>query len=200
MDLGVEQRGTWCVVPTTRLLRSLAWAHGWPAARSENGSMTSLYNNVSPSHNLELPRPHTPGPFQSKRGLGTRGIKGQVKGFRMSLPKMCHFNMQTILNQCNQDPADSRKTLTSLLATFKSLDRGSGPKRELLSRDNSYLNVLSVWQDHHLITMHLFVLSCQSPSSPLKPQTTVPFLCSRWHISINYPACPHCFCGAPIHM
>lgn len=132
--------------------------------------MTFLYNNVSPSHNLELPRSHTPGPFQSNRGLGTRGVKGQVKGFGMSLPKTCHFNMQIILNECNGDPADSGKTLPSLLATVKSLDRGSGPKRELLSRDNSYLNALSVRRDNYLITMHLFALSCQSPSSSLSPR------------------------------
>lgn len=187
-------------VPTMRLLRSLAWAHGRPAARSESWSMTSLYNAVSPSHNLEVTRSHMPGPFQSSRSLRTRGVRGRVKGFGMSLPKMCHFNMQTISNECNQDPANSRKTLTSLLATFKSLDRGSGPKRELLSRDNSYLNVLPVWQDNHLIATHLFILSCQSPSSLLKPQTAAPILCSTWDISISCLAGPHCFCGAPTHM
>ena len=46
-------------------------------------------------------------------------------------------------------------------------------------------------QDKHLITKHLlFLSSCESPSSPLKPQVAIPFLSSRWYISLNCQACP----------
>ena len=53
-----------------------------------------------------------------------------------------------------------------------------------------YLKDLSVWQGKHLIAKHLFLSSCELPSSPLKPQALIPFLSSGQHISFNCLICP----------
>lgn len=75
--------------------------------------------------------------------------------------------------------------LTFLLNICKKLGKGPGSERALSPKITFYLNDLSVWQGKHLITKHpLFLLSCETPSSPLKTQDPILFLSSGWHISL----------------
>lgn len=54
-----------------------------------------------------------------------------------------------------------------------------------ITRDN-YLNDVSVWQDKNLITKFLFfLLSCELPPLPWKPQAPILFLSLGWHVSLN---------------
>ena len=93
----------------------------------------------------------------------------------------------------SQDLSDSRNTFTSPLIAKENLDRALGPERELLPEITFYLNDLCAWHGKHLMTPHLlFLSSCESPSSPLKPQVSVSFFSSGWHLpnlSYGTPVC-----------
>ena len=80
---------------------------------------------------------------------------------------------------------------------------GTWPKKRTITEITFfYLNDLSVWQEKHLFTKHLVLLSCESPFSPFKPLFPIPFLSSRWNINLNWPALlrSHCSFPSPIHM
>lgn len=84
-------------------------------------------------------------------------------------------------------PRGGGKNFYSLLTTKRIQVR----KNELVPEITFfYLKDLSARQGKLLITiLRLFLLFCESPSSPLKPQAPIPFLSSGWHVSLSCPAC-----------
>lgn len=84
-----------------------------------------------------------------------------MKGSRMSTPKYATSECRLFWAEGNEDPADSEKSFTSPLTTYKNLDKGPGPE-ELLP-ETTYLSERSTYmQGNLLITKHLpFLRSCE---------------------------------------
>ena len=57
----------------------------------------------------------------------------------MSLPKKPFLHVDYIEPKHHQDPVDSETTFTPPVITYKNLDRGSSPERELLPEITFYL-------------------------------------------------------------
>lgn len=59
----------------------------------------------------------------------------------------------------------------------------------IITRDEFYLNDLSIWQSKHLVTKICSSSYCSvnCPPPPLSPQPPIPFLCSEWHLHLILP-------------
>ena len=117
-----------------------------------------------------------PNPWQSLFFLLWRG-SGQVS------PKCATLACGVFWIEDNQNPVGSKRNLCLAFNYLEESKLGVFPRMRVITRDKFYPNDPYVWQDKHLTTKHLFfLLPCDLPSSPLKPQASIPFLSSGWHI------------------
>lgn len=113
------------------------------------------------------------------------------RGSEQASPKCSTLASGLFWAKDNQGPEDSGRVFNLLLNCLKESRLSAWLRCRAVTRDNFYQKDQSVWQGKHLITKHLlFLSSCESPSSPLKPQVAIPFLSSRWYISFNCQDCP----------
>lgn len=93
---------------------------------------SSVFINISTFYQIAI---------WSLRPLNWEGIEGVQN---RSLQHVPLFGVVDYFAEGSQDPADSRKTFTSLLTAWKNLDRGVGPGREL-SAEITTKNMSEVW-------------------------------------------------------
>ena len=98
------------------------------------------------------------------------------RGAEYMIPKYAALACGLFWAEGKQDPADSRKNFYLSLHYPKEFGLGAWLRERAITRDNFYLNDLSVWQGKHLITKHLLWLPWELLSSTLKSQAPVPFL------------------------
>lgn len=110
-----------------------------------------------------------------------------LKGSEQVTPECVTLTRGLFWTKGNQDPANSGKAFYLLLNCLKETRKGACNQEESYhQRLLFYLRVLCAWQDKNSFTKHLLSSpSCEVPSSPLKPQTPIPFLIPGWYISVN---------------
>lgn len=102
-----------------------------------------------------------------------------LKGFTTNLLNMCHFELKAVENSRLQ------RNFCPSLNYLEEFKLEVFPRMKIISRDKFDPSGPSVWQGKHPVTKHLllFLLLCELPSSPLKPQ---PPFHSVWHIDTSF--------------